>query len=459
MPLDDEVMAAAAAAASLRPREAEVRGDLQQALSSQQTLVFALLNTLRALLRPVQSLESLARFESLRQDHNPLLPPVVCALNDITTALASAGIVPASALVGEPFDEERHERHSRGGVPPADDSLLDDLIVKEVVRPGYVHRATGAVLLPALVFASSASGGGKLPSSAVIESASEPQETPRGTRVHEVAATDTLQGIALRYGCQTATLMRLNKLPNVHALHARRTLRLPPPSRDGSYAGAPARSDVGEPLWGPLYPAASAPASGAVLVAGSGTASCSAAGEDEATGSSGSARSMAARIAARRRASSERRRDEAPASNADITSQGHNGGDHEPPPALVAEIKHALLVAKQQQQKEKSEGQAGGQNVDCTSWLQPVISQPVAALVATAIMQPWRAIGSADSPAEEMLFLRALAEHASEAALRALIDGAQQDGDERTNLGPTLASPIWQSLQALKRGPVPVATK
>ena len=33
------------------------------------------------------------------------------------------------------------------------DDLLDDLIVREVARPGFLHGATGAVLVPALVHA------------------------------------------------------------------------------------------------------------------------------------------------------------------------------------------------------------------------------------------------------------------------------------------------------------------
>ena len=284
--LDVEALAAAAAAASLRPRAAEARGDLQQALSAHQKLVFALLDTLRSLLRPLQQLESIARYETLRQEANPLIAPVISALNEASSALAANGIVQSGPTIGEPFDEEQHERHARGGVSP-DDNLLDDLIIKEVVRPGYVHRATGAVLLPALVSASSSSGGGKM--APAIESASALVETPRGSRVHEVRATDTLQGIALRYGCQTAALMRLNKLPTAHALHARKTLRLPPPSASSvAERTPPARSETGEPLWGPVFPILTTPANGAVLVTGGD-------GEEEATGGGGSARSSTLR--------------------------------------------------------------------------------------------------------------------------------------------------------------------
>ena len=56
---------------------------------------------------------------------------------------------------------------------------------------------------------------------------SSPLSTPRGTLLHEVCASDTLAGLALRYGVQPSAITRLNRLPNAGSLHARTQVRIP----------------------------------------------------------------------------------------------------------------------------------------------------------------------------------------------------------------------------------------
>ena len=471
-----------AATAALRrhsddaPRQRAV--DLEHALTAHSNLIFGLQQSLADVLKPLQQLQSLVEFEAMRQDQNPLLPTLASCMNDISTALAANGIAQSGATVGEPFDEERHERAARGGIVPADDNLLDDFVIKEVVRPGYVHSATGAVIIRALVHTSSASGGGKRIVAAASSSA-PPVETPRGTRMHQVMAGDTLQGLALRYGCQPAALMRLNRLPNAHALHARKMLRLPPPSR--ALATGHAAQDVSEPLWGGGGPYLTAGDGGAVLVAGDGNDAGGRA-KDGASGGGG-ATSMAARIAARRQASFERRRALDGSSAGSMREDGDDGGGTggidgstaEPAAEHVAEVERALLAAKRYQQhrhqRQQHEQQGGANSAPgaddpivfgigsqrsvlhanaCADWLHEQISPSLAGVVANALMQPWRAIASAaESADDEMVFMRSLAEHASEASVLALLEGAKgADGD-----GDVLrqaAAAVWQSMRSLR---------
>ena len=47
--------------------------------------------------------------------------------------------------------------------------------------------------------------------------------------MHELARSDTLQGLAVRYGVRPAAILHANKLASAQAMHARRTLLIPPP--------------------------------------------------------------------------------------------------------------------------------------------------------------------------------------------------------------------------------------
>ena len=263
---------------------------LERAAEAHVDLTMSLTAALSSVCRPLQRLQEVVQFEGLRQpsEENPLLPTLRSILADVSVALTANGIVPATATVGELIDEEKHEIASRGGIKHADD--LDDLVVKEQVRPGYLHSATGSVLCPALVTAApavKARGGGGTPST-------PPLSTPRGTRLHDVSASNTLPGLAIRYGVSEGRLARLNRLPNAQALHTRTQLRIPDASSTFSTGGShtPADAprataeDAGAPLW--------------VVAAPSPAASPS----------------LASRIASRRQNSGDRRRwtaDESPA--------------------------------------------------------------------------------------------------------------------------------------------------
>ena len=488
-----------AAAAALRSTAHHGRisrqpaADLQAALSEQSDLIFSLLAALSAVLRPFQQLEALVSFEALRVDTNPLFPTLQTNLDKISTALAANGIVQSAPTVGELYDEERHERAARGGVVPVDE-LTDDLVVKEVVRAGYIHGTTGAVLVPALVHAANNTQPASL--GAAASSVPPPLLTPRGTRVHEVRATDTLQGVALRYGVQPAALMRFNRLPSAHAIHARKQLRLPPASQP--HAG----EAQGEPLWGAPAPSHA----GAVLILGGVTLAAEPASpgrlaSQPASPAGGDASSMAARIAQRRHASSERRRSggtgEGDDSGGPATAAATSGGSDDaagiPPQAdttLVAQLERSLVAAKaaQRRQRDAAQGQRtqsdtpsttsaspskGGdaeqivfgvgsqrhgpdESGGCASWLEEsALTHAVMESAAAALMRPWKSVGSAIDPADEMIFLRALGQHASEATVLALLEaarGGDGDGDGDGDVLAHVASAVWRGALSLRVG-------
>ena len=190
--MTDAVTLAARASVMRSSGSESLRGDLEEAVSSQSDLILNLIASLSALLRPLQKLESLVAYEELRAEDNPLVQPLRTLLRDAEQQTTACGIVPQGATVGEYFDEERHERAAMAGVAPSDN--LDDLVVREVVRTGFMHSATGSVLIPTLVHAAAntPAGGGTAPPTVV-----PPVETPRGSRIHHVRPNDTLQGLAL----------------------------------------------------------------------------------------------------------------------------------------------------------------------------------------------------------------------------------------------------------------------
>jgi hypothetical protein len=405
--------AARAAVRSERPRLA---GDLAEALQSQSDLTLSLLATLSAFLRPLQKLESLVAFESLRQDENPLVAPLKGNLDEIRAALAAHGITPLSATVGTLYDEESHERVARGGAPLADD-FDDHLIVREVVRSGLAHSATGTVLVPVLVHASTASKPGGCGASAAA-AASPPLQTPRGTRVHEVSSSDTVQGLAVRYGVQPATLMRLNKLPTAQALFSRKTIRLPPLLP--SFASSQQQGDV------PDRPP-SQTGVGPRLVGG---------GNE---GASTTTASLAKKIALRRQAGVERRREgggDGAVGLAEI-DEGESG-EGSCDQILALQVENALRAALVRQQA------CDPSNVDCAvGWLREQMTPAVSDCLASALLHPLRAVSAADNAAQELSFLHSMVEQASEKAVHALLE---REGD----LLRSLATSLWRGLVSLR---------
>ena len=474
--MDDpsNVLTLAARAAVRSSEPLSVQGDLETALTTQSDLVLDLLGSLSALLKPVQKLESLVQFEAMRSEENPMLPALRTVIADVAAALAAHGIVPHGATVGELYDEERHERVARAGVVPSDE-LSDDLVVREVVRVGYTHTSTGCVLAPVMVHVAPnvghvAATGAPAAASAVL------LETPRGSRMHEVRPTDTLQGIALRYGASPATLMRLNRLPNAQAFHSRKQLKLPPAPK--------------HPLWGPMSAreasstaapadAGGAPATegGAVLVSNSG---CSGGADDTAP----AAASLAGRIASRRRLSSSRRSTlgRAPDGDGKLGGDvdGHGGGAleaAEEDPIVVREVAAALRSALSTDPPEPhlkrpvaaSGGDGAGSMVEgaerqddgaiifggtlttrepaddcCATWLGREVAPGLAQALASSLLYPWRSVAPDPDPGLEMNFLTALAEQTSERAVRALLS---REGE----LVRDAAALVWRRMMPLRR--------
>lgn len=438
---------------------------LIHAPEAQSDLVLTLIAALRDILKPIQKLESLLSYESMRDDKHPLLPPLKVISTELASTLAANGIVPVSATIGELFDEERHERSLRAGIVAGDDTF-DDLVVREVVRPGYMHNATGAILVPAIVNATSANAGKAPPAaSSGASSAPPPTATPRGTRMHEVSAKDTLQGLCVRYNVQAAALMRLNKLPNPQAIHSRRTLRLPPSQPSG--AGTPSPSPMSFPMT--VTNASTLGDDGPTLVVGGGSTLTGPmlVGHADAGGGEGT-RSLAARISARRQAR-----------HSEGFRGGDGGGSTDAPRGEVAAADPRLMIELEAALRWSLSLESGAADVACTggglehqfehewsaatraamsektssvdehgggadSWLRAHVMHALCSSVADALLQPWRAVAERGvEHTGEMLFLRALAVHTSEPVLRALLE---REGE----LLGVMAATLWRCLRALQ---------
>ena len=302
-----------------------------------------------------------------------------------------------------------------------------------MVRPGYVHGATGSVLVPVLVHAGRAavSPAASTPPPTTKSPRSTPGSTPRGGRVHEVQPADTLQGLCLRYGVQQAALLRLNRLPNAQAIHARRTLRLPPATPTGAGDGSPAPTLVAGGSGG-----------------GSGSPGCGVARRS----------SLAGRIAARRQG---RRASDGVHSYRGV-GQASAGGSDALDSQLVSELEAALrwslpVEAAPGKAAHKSSGgatpivfggSAGTDQADgCADWLREHAMHALSEATAGALLQPWRAVGENEALTEtasagEMRFLRSLALHTSEDAVLALLD---RDGE----LLQRAAASIWRCMREL----------
>ena len=514
--------------------------DLERALTTQSGLVIDLLSSLSAVLKHVQRLETLVAYEDLRSEESPVLQGLRTIVSDLGTTLAANGVAAFGATVGELFDEERHVRAARAGVTPTDDAL-DDLIVRDLVRPGYLHAATGAVLIPASVHASAA-----VASATTTATPQGTSETPRGTRVHEVSASDTVQGLSVRYGITPAALLRLNRLPNPHAIHARQVLRLPPsaPTAGGMPSAVVAASPGPATAEGTADSVRFFVRHDEVRVGDSGRGEAGAALVGEGRPSSAS---LAARIAARRQA---RSRDGSGSHRDGRTPRSlGEGGDARaaaagaldaanavPNSSLVLQLESALRTALARAPSEppaaataaataavaidvKTDeilatfgasnptaacallappdgdgsvavdgGVGGGGGGGAMRWLHDHAARAVLEAVSTALLRPWRTVADSDGRATEsgdcggegshgseaagafgksvgsvvggggalrghggdgdarrageLRYLRALAEHASEAAVHALVEceGA---------LARDVARALWSAMRAL----------
>ena len=187
-----------------------------------------LIHLLTLFMVPLDHLEALVSFEEQRklENPNPMLHAVRKSLRLMESALLSTPGISRLAPSGRvPFVTREHAVF----VAPSKASLQADgaeRVVETTIRAGYRHDATGAILRRALVaLAPAPLAAPPSPSPAGTEAlgqaASEVEEL-----VHELLGSDTLQGLAVRFGVQPGALLRLNRLPSAQALHGRR--QVPP---------------------------------------------------------------------------------------------------------------------------------------------------------------------------------------------------------------------------------------
>jgi len=348
--------------------------------------------------------------------------------------------------VGELVDDERHEIASKGGISAIDD--LDELVVKDLIRPGYIHSATGSVLCPALVNVAPAAKPGSIGAAASLP----PQFTPRGTRVHVVSDTDTLAGLAIRYGTSQAAIMRLNRLPNAQSVHARKQLRIP--LAQPTPTEMTPNPSLGYPR---IHTESAAPASGVApqwVVSSAHTAASS-------------LPSLASQIASRRQNNGDRRRWAGGAELSSISGvplQDASKRDQGKTPELVPQamevpevaviesaLKAALavsaegtIVAPDRPLPTKVSTELDGSSRlqhECIEWIHARAGKRLAEVTTRALLVPWRSMTpTITSSVSDVAFLRALGSHAH--AERALLSILGRDGALLRDLSATLASSL-----------------
>lgn len=233
-----------------------------------------------AMLAQLERLHQSVSFEERRVEDNPLLPILRAVLKCLDDEMAAHGIEPLAPLLGVTLDPNEHEVQRRGSAkaraPRVDEAHR---VVDACVREGKRHRKTGRVLRRATVVLAPPARGGDVGcragagdsaacsgsdhahdgESAVSTSATPPQAQPTAAadddsgaaaavavavgcaavdaaaeeadepppQVHVLSRSDTLQGLAVRYGVRPAAILKANKLPSAQAMHARATLVIP----------------------------------------------------------------------------------------------------------------------------------------------------------------------------------------------------------------------------------------
>ena len=260
---------------SLTTENQRLQGELaaiKELYQVQRNQIFHL-DVVEALLQPLDQLEMLAAYEEHRQQEpeNPMLHALRRSLAQVDNVLVSHGIQQLIPSVDDKYDPHMHEiaanpivvarrpsnnlsgsasspasidATARLGSPSTDANT----VVASCVRLGYRHEATGFVLRRAKVevrqrtteASAAAPAAGPL---AVLDPSLPEPETE--VIVHDVQKSDTLQGVALRYGVQPSALLRFNRLAAAQALHGRRQIKIPPgrpaeQQRSGDAASAPA---------------------------------------------------------------------------------------------------------------------------------------------------------------------------------------------------------------------------
>ena len=192
-----------------------------------------------------------------------------------------------------------------------------------------------------------------------------------------------------------------------------------------------------------------------VLVGGNGTHSSGGGGESGILHATTSP-SLAARIAARRQSRASRPLGGGGSWRSDDGGGATGGGsgeeeeEEEADPRLVAELESALnwSVEKLQQQQQTTTSSSKEEGSSTGKWRPDAeLMEALGEAVRNALLQPWRAVasgveGKSQAEGGERLYLRALALHASERTLRALLS---RDGE----LLDALASELWKAMRRL----------
>ena len=274
-PVHDELDALRAAHSKLQAEHAALQSEARAASGAfaaqhaAESATEARLSLVRDLLDPLSRLERLVSFEELRcastgVAHPPLLPALVTCLGRVHSALGEHGIEPIEPEAGEPFDRRLHEVEALLGKQRAASTAANAAaegreergtasVVSECHLHGLRHGASATVLRRALVVTKPSVTSADLYTSAAASAA---LATPTsggdgGTIVHELQPSDTMQGVALRYGVSPAAIARANKLPagSASSLHLRTRLLIPPatPVTPRTVGGGRARSDPMRP--------------------------------------------------------------------------------------------------------------------------------------------------------------------------------------------------------------------
>ena len=226
-----EVTAIFCAEVQLKPQHADaIQMQTEQVIQEHQ------ISFLKSLCDPLDRLAKLISIEEARNaGAGSLLPGLTAAAQAFHVALSAHGLETFRPAEGMLFDEEQHAATSLHAlVRPRDAVPLAQLSeVGLVVREGFRHAPSGHVLRRALVQVrpriARSSGTDATCADHAAPEEGNPSTLPSGVRcIHELKATDTLQGVALRYGLSVTTLTQFNRLPaNNHAIGLRTELLIP----------------------------------------------------------------------------------------------------------------------------------------------------------------------------------------------------------------------------------------
>lgn len=214
------------------------------------------LSLVTSLVEPLTRLEKICAIEDKRCScsdvaESPLLAGLRANVGRLHSALEAHGIEQIAPKAGDVFDVGLCEISSALGRAPRPASVATAPAAEQLVEDchlhGLRHSATGTVLRRALVRVKPAAAVAA-PSSAAppphaggtsADAAMHADGTMAahfaaggGPREHILVPSDTIQGVALRYGVSPAAIARLNRLPaggGGTALHLRTRLAIPPP--------------------------------------------------------------------------------------------------------------------------------------------------------------------------------------------------------------------------------------